>query len=246
MTRFLEESPPKAKIRDKTAMALFSSAVLVSAVLSMAALSSQAYAAQNAYRYPPYSPGYSNPNNTCVDTLYADYCASRNDSTGLARVFSDSANNSWVIATVEHNVNPPQSNPSITVTTPNFVEVKFKNTAHGKFYLSSNGGAQAILKVGLWTTVFRQADQTWIKDQFYAQEYSAASLPNGEYTIPWTVYQKTLWKNNNPGKYGVGTHFSAWTYGSHTPIVSFGKIDAWNSPRELQSSPLAVECSACP
>jgi len=242
----MKEIQREEKIPRVAIWAIFCGAILVGAAISIAALSTPAYAAQNAYRYPPYSPGKSVPNNTCEDMLYWDRCAAHSNSNGQARVYVFSVYNGWIISQVEHNLNPPQSNPSITVTTPNFVDVKYTNSARGKFYVAdSNNNAFAILRVGGWTTVLRQADQTWIKDKVFYTEYSGLNLADGEYVIPYTNFKTTLSKNNNPGKYGVGTYFEARVYGDYGS-VSTGKIDAWNYPRELYSDRLAVECALCP
>jgi hypothetical protein len=242
----MEESQSEEKISRVTFWAIFCGAILIGAVISIAALSTEAEAARNAYRYPPYAIGKSIPNQTCEQGTYYKRCAVRSDNTGQARIYSNSANNNWIGASAEHNI--LVSNPSITVTTPNFVVVKYTNSAHGKFYLASFGGAQAVLKVGLWTTVLRQADQVWIKDTFYAKEYSATSLANGEYIIPYTNFVKTLNKNNNPGTYGIQTYFEVRTYGASIPVAAIGTLDAYTSSKSytLYSDRLAVECSACP
>lgn len=212
----------------------------------MAGLSAPADAAKNAYRYPPYALGKSYPNQTCTSGSYHQLCAVRSDNTGQARLYSKSAASSWVIGTVEHNI--LVSNPSITVTTPNYVNVKYTNSAHGKFYIASWGGGLAILKVGLWTTLLRQADQVWIKDTFYAKEYSAANFANGEYIIPNSAFSKTLSKSNNPGKYGIQSYFEVRTYGASVPNAAIGTLDAYTSSKSytLYADRLAVECSACP
>lgn len=230
-------------------MAMFCGAVLIAAVISIAALSSPAYAASNAYRYPPYSPGYSSPNNTCIggSAGFAQYCAAHSNTDGVGRVYVKSALNGWVIAKVEHNLNPPQSNPSITVTTPNYVNIIYTNAAKGKFYLDDDSGsADARLRVGGWTTVLRQADQTWIKDKNFYKEYNGYDLATGEYTIPYTNFKTDLNKNNNPGKYGVGTFIQAMVYGDEESAR--GTIDAWTTTKsyKVDSEVLSVECALCP
>jgi hypothetical protein len=246
----MEETKREEKLSRLAFWSILCGSILVGAAISMAALSVPADAAQNAYRYPPYAPGYSFPNQTCNSGLYHQVCAVRSDSTGQARLYSKSASNNWVGAKIEHNLNPPQSNPSITITTPNYVAVKFTNSASGKFYLNDGGGnALALLKVGGWTTVLRQADQTWIKDTNFFVEYNGLSLADGEYVIPYTNFNKSLNKNNNPGKYGVGTYFEARTYGSTAPnVVAIGTLDAYTDSKayKVTSARLAVECSACP
>lgn len=247
----MEEIQHKEDISRAAFWAILCAAILVGAAISIAALSTPADAARNAYRYPPYAIGKSTPNQTCSNGIYHQICAVRSDNTGQARLYSKSAANSWRVATIEHNNNPPQSNPSITVTTPNYVDVKYTNSARGKFYVSdTNNYANAILRVGGWTTLLRQADQVWIKDgsAFYV-EYNGLNLADGEYVIPYTNFKVTKAKNNNPGQYGVGTYFEVRTYGSAPPnIISIGIMDAYTSSKSytLYSDRLAVECASCP
>jgi len=220
----MEKSDHKATKSQLAATTFFSVAILVGALMSVVELSKPAYAGQFVYRVPPYSDGWSNPSNTCVNTLYANYCAAANTG-GLARAYVLNANTFYVYARAEHNVNPPQSNPHVTVTTPNYVNVEYDSLMHGKFKISNQLHAtNARMQLGGWATIFRAADQTWIKDRSFYIEYNTDVQGNGVYTIPSTNVYTLLSKTQ--GQYGIGSYFWGIAIGDHTVG---GLVDAYTT-----------------
>lgn len=203
--------------------ALLLSAVLVG-TLVLSGIQSPANGADFKWREPPYSNLWSNPWQGCVEIgLNTKYCARANSADGTARLFIRSPNNLALdFVQARHNVDPPVWQPFININ--QYRNLYFNSLMDGKFAIDRQGfGYQttAEMRYGGWTTIYRTADATWVKDYYFY----VAEDAEGEHNIDNT--NVIFIKGKFAGKYGMGSLFDGVAGGDGTGLV--GIVKAWDT-----------------